>query len=120
MLSPYFVVSCVLVCSIFRCAARVNGYADRGGEQHATMEEIAGLEHLQDGAVFMNCGFGAIHGLMEMRIKLFAERIDALDAEASDVVDELLVDKLEAFAIIFVLSFAMSGKRVLETVDDGD
>src|SRR5580704_3485149 len=120
MHNPLFSCWCVLICSFFRCAVRVNGYADHGGAQNAPMEEITGLKDLQNSAVFVSRGFRAIHGLVEMRIKLFAERIDALDAEAAHVVDELLVDKLEASAIIFVLSFAMSCQSVLETVHDGD
>ena len=44
----------------------------------------------------------------------------ALDAEAGDVVHELLVNKLEALAIILVLGFAMGRESVLEAVNDGD
>src|SRR5579859_2437390 len=109
-----------LVCSFLRCAAGMNGYAHHGGAQHASMKNITRLKNLQNRAVFMLDGFGAVHGLVEMRIKLFAERIDALDAEPGEVVHELLVDELEAFSIIFVFSFAMRSESMLETVNDGN
>src|SRR5580692_5350189 len=111
---------CKLVRSFFRCAAWKNGYADHGRAQNASMENIARLEDLQNGAVCVSRGFGAIHRLVEMRVKLSAKRIDALDAESSDVVHELLVNKLEAFAIILILGFAMSSESVLKAIDDGD
>ena len=98
----------------------MNRYADHRGAQDAAMKNVAGLKNLQDGAVFVLDGFGAVHRLMEMRIEGLAERVGPLDAEAGDVIDELLVDQLEAFSIVFVLGFAVSGKSVLETVDHGD
>src|SRR5580704_20863 len=107
-----------LVRSFLRCAARVNGYAGHGGAQNAAMKNVSRLEDLQNRAVFLLDGFGAVHRLMKMRIKLLAERIDAFDAEPRDVVDELLVDELEASAIVFVLSFAVSRESVLKTVND--
>src|ERR1700675_3067455 len=91
-----------LVRSFFRCAAWKNGYADHSRAQNASMENITGLKDLQNGAVFVSRGFGAIHRLVEMRIKLLAKRIDAFDTEASDRVDQLLVNKLEAFTIILI------------------
>src|SRR5208282_5745581 len=98
----------------------MNRYADHGRAQNAAMKNVTGLKDLQNRTVFVLDRFGAIHRLMRMRIKLFAERVDALDAEARDVVHELLIDELEAFAIIFVFGFAMRGERVLKTVDNGD
>src|SRR5690348_13822332 len=55
-----------------------------------------------------------------MRIKLFAERVDAFDAKTGYIFDELLIDEFEAFAIILVLGFAMRGESVLKTVNHGD
>src|ERR1700675_4044758 len=98
----------------------MNRYADHGGAQNAAVKNVAGLKDLQDRAVFVIDGFSAIHRLMEMRIERLAERIGTLNAEAGDVIDELFVNELEAFAIIFVFGFAMSGEGVLETVDNGD
>src|SRR5208282_6114249 len=112
-------LSSVLVCSFFRCAAWVNGYAHHGGAQNAAMEDIARLEDLQNRAVLVLKGFGTVHRLMDMRIKLLAQRIGALHAEARDVFHELLVNELEAFAIIFVFGFAMRRESVLEAVNDG-
>ena len=98
----------------------MNGYADHGGAQHAPVKNIARLKYLQNRAVILLGRFGAVHRLMEMRIELLADRIDALHAKAREVVHELLVNELEALAIIFVFRFAMRRESMLETVDDRD
>src|SRR5260370_8292877 len=104
-----------LVRSFFRCPAWMNGYAHHGRPKNAAMKNVSRLEHLQNGAVLVLDGFGAVHRLMKMRIKLFAERIDTFDAKPRDVVDELLVNKLETFAIVFVLGSAMARDSILKT-----
>src|SRR4029077_11512406 len=95
-------------------------YTDHGGPQDASVKNIARLKHLKDRAVVVVFRFGAIHGLMQMGIERLADRIEALDAEFCQVIEKLLVDKLEAFAIIFVFGLAVSGKRVFESVDHGN
>ena len=50
-----------------------------------------------------------------MRIEGQAEGIDAFHPELGEVVHELLVNELEAFAVIFVLRFAKR-QGMLETV----
>src|ERR1700722_1505862 len=109
-----------LVRSFFRCAARMNGYAHHGRPQNASVKNVAWLKNLQNRAVFVLHCLGAIHRLMKMRIKGLAKRIDAFDAEPGDVVNELLVDELEAFAIILILGFAMSRESMLKAVNDRD
>src|SRR6266850_1776735 len=74
-------------------------YTDHGGPQDAPVKNIAGLKDLKDRAVVEVFRFGAIHGLMQMGIERLANRIESLDAEFCQVIEELLVDKLEAFAI---------------------
>src|ERR1700720_34534 len=98
----------------------MNRYADHRGAQNAAVKNVSGLKHLQDRAVLVLDGFGTVHRLIEMRIEGLAQRIDTFNAEAGDVIDELLVDQLEAFAIILVFGFAMSRKSMLETIDHGD
>jgi len=95
-------------------------YTDHRGPQDAAMKYIAWLKNLKDRAVLVVFRFGAIHGLMQMGIERLADRIEALDAEFCQVIEELLVDELEAFAIIFIFGFAVRGERVLKTVDHGD
>src|SRR6266446_4390326 len=95
-------------------------YTDHRGPQDAAVKYIARLKDLKDRAVLVVFRFGAIYGLMQMRIERFAERIEALDAEFCEVIEELLVDEFEAFAITFIFGFAVRGERVLETVDHGD
>jgi hypothetical protein len=98
----------------------VNRYANHRGAKNAAVKYVSRLKDLQDRAVLVLDGFGAVHRLVEMRIEGLAKRVDALDPEAREVIDELLVDQLEAFTIIFVLGFAMSRQSMLETVDNGD
>src|SRR6266403_4472584 len=92
-------------------------YTDHGGPQDASVKNIARLKDLEDRAVVEVFRFGAIHGLMQMGIERLANRIEALDAKFCQVIEELLVDKLEAFAIIFVFGFAMRGECVFKSVD---
>src|ERR1700719_4853706 len=95
-------------------------YTHHRRSQHAAVEYVAGLIHLQDGAVFGLVGFRAIDCLMKMRIEMLADRLDALDAELGEVVEELLVDQLETLAVIFVGRLAVRGEGMLETVNDGN
>ena len=67
-------------------------YTDHSGPQDAPVKYIARLKDLKDRAIVVVFRFGAIHGLMQVRIERLADRIDALDAEFSQVIEELLVD----------------------------
>src|SRR5690348_6365400 len=93
-------------------------YTNHRGTQHASMENIARLENLQNGAVFVLAGFLAVHSLVKMWIKRLADRVNALDAEPGNIVKKLLVDKFKALPIVLIFGFAMRGKSVFETVDD--
>src|SRR6267378_3537902 len=95
-------------------------YTDHRGPQDAAVKYVARLKDLKDRAVLAVFRFGAIHGLMQMGIERLADRIEALDAEFCQVIEELFVDELEALAITFIFGFAMRGERVLETVDHGN
>src|SRR6266446_7590020 len=95
-------------------------YTDHGGPQDAPVKNIARLKDLEDRAIVVVFRFGAIHGLMQMGIERLVDRIEAFDAEFCQMIEELLVDELEALAIIFIFGFAMRGERVLETVDHGN
>ena len=95
-------------------------YTNHRRTQHASVKNIARLEYLKNGAVFVLRRFRAVHGLMEVRVKGLADRVNALDAEPGNVVEKLLVDELKALAIVFVFGFAMRGEGVLETVDNRD
>jgi hypothetical protein len=83
------------------------------------MKYVARLEDLHDRAVFVVGGFQAIHGLMQMRIELLSDRIDALSPELGEVFDELLVDQLKTLAINLLLLLTVRRQRMLEPVDDG-
>src|SRR5207249_679259 len=109
-----------LVHCLFRCGTRMDRYTNHRGTQHAPMKDVAGLKRLQDDAVGMLRRFGAVHGLVEVRVKRLSQGVDALYAEFRDVVQQLLVDELETLAIIFVFRFAMRGESMLETVENRD
>src|SRR5207249_11943774 len=109
-----------LVHGFLRCGIRMDRYTNHRRTQHASVKNIARLEYLKNGAVFVLRRFRAVHGLMEVRVKGLADRVNALDAEPGNVVEKLLVDELKALAIVFVFGFAMRGEGVLETVDNGD
>ena len=96
----------------------MHGYAHHRGTQNAPVEDVAGLENLKDDAVGVLGRFRPLHGLVEMRIKGFSGGINTLDAEASQIVEQLFVDNLEALAIALVFGFAMRGQCMLEAVDD--
>src|ERR1700730_3133229 len=81
------------------------------------MENVARLKYLQYRSVVVLSGFSTIHRLMQMRIEGHAQRIDALRAEACNIVDKLLVNEFEALAVVGVLRLAVRGQRLLETVD---
>src|SRR5258708_13200355 len=81
------------------------------------MEYVTGLIHLQDGAVLGVVGLRAIDRLMKMRIEMLADRLDALDTQLGEVVEELLVDQLETLAVIFVGWLAVRGEGMLETLN---
>ncbi len=98
----------------------MNGYAHHGGAKNAAMKDVAGLKHLEDGAVGMLGGFGAIDSLVKMRIEWLSLRIDALGTKAGEIIQELLVDQLKALAIVVVFRLAMSGEGMLEAIDDGN
>ena len=98
----------------------MNGYADHGGPQHTPVIDVAWLEDLQDRAVGMLCGDSAIHGLMKVRIERLTEGIDAFGTQARQVVQKLLVDEFKTLAIALVLGFAVSGQRMLESIQYGN
>jgi hypothetical protein len=75
-----------LVGEILGCRARIHGYTDHGGAQHAPVKKISWLKDLQDGAIFVLGRFGAIHGLMQVRIELLSGWIETLDPQLGDVV----------------------------------
>ena len=95
-------------------------YTNHGGAQDAPVKDVAGLKRFEDEAVGMLGRFGAVHGLVEVRVKRLSDGVDPLNAKLRDVVEQLLVDELETLPIVFVFRFAMRGESVLETVEDRD
>src|SRR5205823_3007799 len=97
---------------------RMDRYTNHRGTQHAPMKDVAGLKRLQDDAVGMLRRFGAVHGLVEVRVKRLSQGVDALYAEFRDVVQQLLVDELETLAIIFVFrkGFELIYKQLLDNI----
>src|SRR5205823_8302692 len=67
-----------LVHCLFGCGTGMDCYTDHCWTQHAAVKNVAGLEDLKDGPVSFLRGFGAVHRLMEVRVKRLADRVDAL------------------------------------------
>jgi hypothetical protein len=55
-----------------------------------------------------------------MRVEELPDGVDTLGAQLSKVVEELLVDELEALAIALVFRFFMRVEGLLEAVEYGD
>ena len=100
-----------------RCRLLVHRYTHHGGTQDAPVVDVTGLINLENRAVGMVGGFGAVHCLMQMGIKGLAERFNAFHTEAREVIEQLLVNDLEAPAIVFVFGLAVSGKSMLKTIN---
>ena len=94
----------------------MDGYTDHSRAQDPPMKDVAGLKSLKDDSVGMFGGFGAVHGLVEVRVKRLSQGVDALHAKPREVVEQLLVDELETLPIVLVFRFAMRGESVLEAV----
>ena len=97
----------------------MHGYTHHRRAQDTPVKDVSGLINLEDCAFLGVIGLRALDRLMKMRIEALTDRLDALHAEFGEIIDELLVNQLETFAVIVVRRFAVSGKRVFETVDDG-
>src|SRR5712691_11956254 len=92
-------------------------YTHHRGTQHAPMKYIAGLEHLEDGALFVFLRFRPVHGLVQVRVERLARRINALRSELCHVVKELFVDELKSPAVAFVFCLAVRGESMFEAVN---
>src|SRR6267154_2927017 len=106
-----------LIHCFFRCRIWMHGYTHHRGAQHAPMKHIAGLKHLQYGAVCMVRRFCAVHCLMQMRIKRFSNRINPLRTQLRHAFQKLFVDELKALAVIVVFGFAVRRESVLKPVN---
>src|SRR5260370_965970 len=109
-----------LIHCFFRCGVRMHRYTHHRRTQHAAVKDISRLKNLQDGAVGVLRCFGAVHGLVQMRIETLSGWINALDAQARQMVRKLLVNQLEPFPVALVFRFAVRRKGVLEAVNHGN
>ena len=66
------------------------------------MKDVSRLEGLHDSAVFVIVCFQSIHRLMLVGIELLADGIDSLRSKLRHVFNQLLVNQLEALAVIVV------------------
>ena len=67
-------------------------YTNHRRTEYPSMKNVTGLKNLKDGAILVFGGFGAVHGLMEVRIESFAERLDPFGSEFRQVIQKLLVN----------------------------
>src|SRR5262249_16218767 len=107
----------LLHCSV-RCGFLLHPSPYPPLSSHPSMSSVRLLKLVPNLFAAMILGVGAVRGLVQMRIKRLAQRVEALDAQLAEVVQQLPVDELEAATVGFILRFAMRGKRVLEAVDN--
>src|SRR5208283_3314532 len=105
-----------LICHYIRCALRVYRYAHHCWPQNTTVKYIAWLKHFENRTVLILGRFRTIQSLMQVRIEKLADRINALGPQFRQVVQQLLVNQLEAFSVTLVLSLLVCRKGLLKSI----
>ncbi len=84
----------------------IHGYTYPCGTQHTPVKEVSRIKYVQDGSVFVFGCLNAIHGFLQMRIKVLSDWFDALRSKLCNVVQQLLVDQLETLTEGVIARFA--------------
>src|SRR5580692_5762786 len=106
---------------LFGCGGGVYRYAHHRWPQDSPMEDVSRLERVYDGPILLIRRLEPIHRLMLMRIELLPDGIDSLRSKLRHIFNQLLVNQLEALAVILVfLLLPMRCQRVLESVNHWD
>ena len=98
----------------------MNDDADNRGAEDTPVKHVSVLKDVQDESVGMVFRFGALDGLVDVRIEHLPGGIYALHAVASKSVPKLLADQHHALAIFFVGNCVMRLERPIESIEDGD
>ena len=92
--------------------------ADNRGPEDAPVKHVSVLKYIEDISVRMVFRFGALDGLVEVRIEYFARGLDALDTVARQGIPELLADQHHTFAIFLVGGIVVPLERPIESIED--
>ena len=84
------------------------------------MKYVPVLEDVENESVGMVFRFGALDGLVKVRIENFPGGIDALHAVPREGIPELLADQHHALAIFFVGGIVVRLERPVESIEDGN
>lgn len=101
-------------------ARRIRGNTDHCRAQNFTMEDVAGLEFLENSVVRVIGGFYAFDGVMKIWIEALAFGFDFLNALLREDVKHLFANQFEADTKLAVGSIAMRGDGAVETVEHGE
>ena len=91
----------------------MHGYTNHRGPQHASVKQIPRLKNLQNRAVGFIRGFRAVHGLMLMRIKRLANRLNSFHAQLGQIIQHLLVNQRRFAKTSYVSQQQRKGKHPL-------
>src|SRR5580698_6691126 len=96
------------------CARR---YADHRGAQHSALEHVSRREFVYHYPLCMIGRFHFLDRVVQVRVELFTDGIDALHALLRKNVPNLPADQLEAFAIFRVGRIVIAGERAIKAVE---
>src|SRR5947208_15911040 len=84
----------------WRSSSRFYGYSNHGRPQKLSFEIVPSLKLLKDRIIRGILGFIANDSLMQIRVEgLAGRRIDRLEADPLQRVQQALIDQLDAFAV---------------------
>src|SRR5580698_10762894 len=106
---------------LFGCGGGVYRYAHHRRPQDSPMEDVSRLKRVHDRSILLIRRLEPIHRLMLMRIELLPDGIDSLRSKLRHIFNQLLVNQLDALAVILVfLLLPMRCQSVLESVNYWD
>src|ERR1700676_1781608 len=98
--------------------ARMHDDANDRGPEHTPVKQIPVLKDVQDESVRIVRRFGALDGLVEMRIENLSRRVETFEPMAREGVKELLSNQQHTFAIFFVAGVVMRLQGTIESVEN--
>jgi hypothetical protein len=98
----------------------MNAHADNRGPENTPVKHVPVLKDVEDKSVGMIYRFGALDGLVHVRIECFAGGIDALNAVARKSIPELFADESHALAILLVSRIVVRLERSIKSIEDGN
>src|SRR6266699_5438835 len=98
----------------------MNNDTDNRGAQDTPVKHVPILEDVENESVGMVFRFGALNGLVNVRIENLSRGINALHAVTREGIPELLADQHHALAIFFVAGIVVRLEGPVESIEDGN